>query len=215
MACFLARVTTLDDPEGRSRVAVRLYGFDGTAGQDAELWARVVAPFAGDDRGAFFLPDVGDEVLVTFVQGDARHPLILGGLWSGAAAPPAEMEPGGRNRFKRIRSRNGVVVTLDDQEGQEALQLETPGGQRLTLQDGPGSVTLEDANGNRITLDAQGIHIEAAAKMTVQAAQVEVSAGMVKVDSAMAQFSGVVKCEVLQTHSVISSSYTPGAGNVW
>jgi uncharacterized protein involved in type VI secretion and phage assembly len=87
MACFLARVTTLDDPEGRSRVAVRLYGFDGTAGQDAELWARVVAPFAGDDRGAFFLPDVGDEVLVTFVQGDARHPLILGGLWSGAAAP--------------------------------------------------------------------------------------------------------------------------------
>jgi hypothetical protein len=57
--------------------------------------------------------------------------------------------------------------------------------------------------------------VTAAAKVTVKAASVDVSAGMVKVDAAIAKFTGMVKCEVLQTNSVISTSYTPGAGNVW
>jgi uncharacterized protein involved in type VI secretion and phage assembly len=214
-AGFLAKVVSLDDPERRNRVQVRLYAFDAVSGQDAAIWARVAAPFAGDDRGTFFLPDVDDEVLVVFVQGDPRYPIIVGGLWNGAAAAPADIESGGSNRYKRIKSRNGIVVTLDDQSGQESLILETPGGQKLTLRDGPGQVVIEDSNQNSITLEAAGITVQAAAKVTVNAAQVEVSAGMVKVDAAMADFSGVVKCATLITNSVVSTSYTPGAGNVW
>jgi uncharacterized protein involved in type VI secretion and phage assembly len=212
---LLAKVTSLDDPEHLNRVQVRLLAFDDVSQQDAAMWARVVSPFAGDDRGTFFLPDVDDEVLVVFVQGDARHPLVVGGLWNGNASAPADIESGGQNRYKRIKSKNGIVITLDDQSGQETLQLETPGGCKLTLKDGPGTVTLEDSNGNSIKLETSGITVQAAAKVTVQAAQVDVSAGMVKVDAAMSQFSGMVKCDVLQTNAVISSSYTPGAGNVW
>ena len=77
-------------------------------------------------------------MLVVFLQGDPRYPLVIGGLWSGANAAPAELGDEG-NRFKRIRSKNGVTVTLDDQQGQEQLVLETPGGQKLTLSDGPGT----------------------------------------------------------------------------
>jgi len=84
-AGYLARVVSLDDPEGLNRVQVRLIAYDGVDGQDAPLWARVVAPFAGQDRGAFFMPDVDDEVLVLFTSGDTRFPLVLGGLWNGAA----------------------------------------------------------------------------------------------------------------------------------
>lgn len=214
-AGFLAKVVSLDDPEGKNRVQVRLYAFDAVAGQDAPLWARVAAPFAGDDRGTFFLPDVDDEVLVMFVQGDPRYPIILGGLWNGAAPAPADIEPGGSNRYKRIKSKNGIVVTLDDQSGQETLTLETPGGQKLTLKDGPGKAVVEDSNGNSITLESSGITIQAAAKVTVNAAQVQVTAGMVKVDAAMADFSGVVKCATLIANAVVGTSYTPGAGNVW
>lgn len=214
-AAVLAQVVSLDDPDGRNRVEVRLLAHDGVDQHDAPLWARVVAPFAGADRGAFFLPDVDDEVLVVFVQGDSRYPLIVGGLWNGASAAPAAIERGGQNRYKRLKSRNGIVVTLDDQQGQETLTLETPVGQKITLADGPSKITIEDSNGNSVTLDQQGISIEAVAKVTVQAAQVEVSAGMVKVDAAMADFSGIVKCSVLQTPAVVSASYTPGAGNVW
>jgi uncharacterized protein involved in type VI secretion and phage assembly len=213
-AGHLARVVAIDDPERFNRVQIRLIAYDGIDGQDMPLWARVVAPFAGSDRGAFLMPDVGDEVLVIFENGDPRHPLVIGGLWNGASTPPAELGAEG-NRLKRIRSKNGVTVTLDDRQGQETLILETPGRQTVTLKDGPGAITLEDSNGNSIKLETSGITIQAAANVKVQAAKVEVSAGMVTVDAAMAKFSGVVKCEALIATSVVGTTYTPGAGNIW
>lgn len=211
----LARVVSLDDPDAANRVQVRLVAFDDFDQQDAPLWARVASPFAGNDRGCFFIPDVDDEVLVAFVNGDARQPVILGGLWNGSSSPPANVEAGGDNRYKRVRSKNGITITMDDQQGQETLVLETPGGQTVTLQDGPGSITIEDSNGNSIKLESAGITIQASAKVTVKASQVDVSAGMVKVDAALSKFSGMVQCDVLKTNSVISCAYTQGAGNIW
>jgi len=213
-ATHLARVVSLSDPEGLNRVQVRMIAYAEIADQDLPLWARVVAPFAGDDRGAFFMPDIDDEVLVVFLQGDPRYPLVLGGLWSGANAAPASIGAGG-NIVKRIRSKNGIQITLEDRQGQETLTLETPGGQSVTLKDGPGTITVADSNGNSIKLDAAGITVNAASTVKVQAAKIDVSAGMVTVDTAMAKFSGVVKCEVLQSTAVVSTSYTPGAGNIW
>jgi len=212
---LLARVVSLDDPDRRNRVQVALLSLSADDGQAASLWARVVAPMAGDDRGLFCLPEVGDEVLVVFVQGDLRAPLIIGGLWNGASPSPADIESGGENRTKRLRTKNGITITLDDQSGTETLTLETPGGQKVTLADGPGNLKLEDSNGNSIELATDGITITASASVTVNASTVKVSAGMVTVDAGMSKFSGVVKCETLITNAVISTSYTPGAGNVW
>lgn len=211
---YLARVVSLDDPEKMSRVQVRLIAYDDFTDQDAPMWARVVCPFAGKDRGAFLMPDVEDEVLVLFQNGDPSYPLILGGLWNGTSTTPATLGPEG-NRYKIIRSKNGVTITLDDRQGQEQCVVETPGGQKVTLKDGPGAVTIEDANGNSIDLDTSGITINAAATVKVQAAKVDVSAGTVNVDTAVAKFSAMVKCEVLEATSVISKSYTPGVGNIW
>lgn len=210
----LAEVIDLNDPDQLSRVKIRLYDADGPAGQDGPVWARVALPFAGDNRGAYLLPDVGDEVLVTFLSGDPRFPVVLGGVWNGGNTSPASIS-GGTNRLKVIRSKNGVKITLDDQDGQEQFIAETPGGQKVTLKDGPGAITVEDSNGNSIKLESSGITITAAAKVTVNAPQVEVSAGMVRVDAGMSRFSGVVQCDTLITNAVVSASYTPGAGNVW
>lgn len=211
---YLAEVESLDDPESLSRVKVRLLSFDGVTDHDGPIWARVAAPFAGAKRGAFLLPDVGDEVLVVFLQGDSRLPIIVGGLWNGTSKPPGSIS-GGQHLQKVICSKNGVKITLDDTSGQEQLILETPGKQKVTLKDGPGSITIEDSNQNSIKLEASGITVTAAATVTINAAQIKASAGMVTVDTALAKFSGVVKCEVLQATSVISTSYTPGAGNIW
>ena len=95
------------------------------------------------------------------------------------------------------------------------VEISTPGGVKLTLTDESAGKTTIECAGNTITIETAGITVQASAKVKVQAAQVEVSAGMVKVDAAMSKFSGIVKCDVLQTNAVISSSYTPGAGNIW
>ncbi len=213
-AAHLARVVSIDDPQQLNRVQIRLISYAGIDGQDLPLWARVVCPFAGNDRGAFLMPDVDDEVLVVFLQGDPRYPLVLGGLWSGANPAPASIGAGG-NVTKRIRSKNGIQITLEDRQGQETLTLETPGGQTVTLKDGPGAITLEDANGNSVRLEPSGITVQAPSTVKVQATKVDVSAALVSVDAVLAKFSGIVKCEMLLTSAVVSKSYTPGAGNIW
>jgi uncharacterized protein involved in type VI secretion and phage assembly len=196
-------------------VRVRLPWSPDASGKSYEAWARLAAFMAGNNRGAWFIPDVGDEVLVAFESGDPRRPYVLGGLWNGKDAPPASMDGSGRNDKKVLRSRNGVIVTLNDESGRESLTLETPGGQSVKLQDGPGKIEIRDSNGNSIELASSGITVTASAKVTVQASTVEISAGMVTVNAGMSKFSGVVQADTVITNSVVSASYTPGAGNIW
>ena len=210
---YPALVVDNQDPDGQGRVKVKLpwsaEDDDGTF----EVWARLATMMAGGDRGTWFIPDPEDEVLVSFGGGDPRQPFVVGALWNGTDAPPASIDT--QNTKKRIKSRNGVTVTLDDSAGQEAFIVETPGGQRITLQDGPGSVTVEDSNGNSVVLETQGITVQASAKVTVTASVVEVSASMVTVNAGMSRFSGVVQCDTLIATTVVGTTYTPGAGNIW
>lgn len=211
-APHLARVTDVNDPDRLARVKVELYNTD--TGTDVALWARVASPFAGADRGGFFVPDVGDEVLVVFVNGDARAPIVVGGLWNGASSPPEQL--GGQVDRWSITGKAGTRIRIEEASAATAkIECITPAGVKLTLtDDSAGKVTIECA-GNMVTIETAGITLKAAAKVKVEAATVEVSAPMVKVDAAMSKFSGMVKCDVLQANSVISTSYTPGAGNVW
>ena len=212
---FPATVTDIKDPDGIGRVKVTLPWSADTGSDRYEAWARVATLMGGNNRGSWFVPDVDDEVLVSFEAGDVRRPFVLGGLWNGEDAPPESMDSAGNNDLKVLRSRNGVKVTLDDADGQEKLILETPGGQKITMKDGPGQVEIVDSNGNSMKLESSGITVTASAKVTVTASQVAVSAGMVTVDAGMSKFSGVVQCDTLISNSVISASYTPGAGNIW
>lgn len=212
---YAALVTDVVDPDGQGRVRVKLPWSPDPSGKAYEAWARLNVFMAGNNRGAWFLPDPGDEVLVAFEAGDPRRPYVLGALWNGKDAPPETMDGAGNNEKKTLRSRNGVLITLDDTDGRETLTLTTPGGQSLKLEDGPGRVEMKDSNGNTVELSTSGITITAGAKVTVQAGQVEVSAGMVTVNAGMSKFSGVVQADTVITNSVVSTSYTPGAGNIW
>jgi uncharacterized protein involved in type VI secretion and phage assembly len=211
---YMAQVTDIRDPDGQGRVKVKLpWSPDLNGGY--EVWARLAVPMAGNNRGTWFVPDPNDEVVIMFEGGDPRHPFVIGALWNGRDAPPESMDGAGNNFHKTIRSRNGVKITLDDTDGQETLTLETPGGQRVTLHDGPGTIEIQDANGNSARMEAAGVTLTAAAKLTIRAATVEVNAGMVTVNAGMSKFSGVVQADTVITNSVISASYSPGAGNIW
>jgi uncharacterized protein involved in type VI secretion and phage assembly len=206
-------VVDLQDPDSQGRVKIRLPWSPDSGGQVYEVWARVAVLMAGNNRGTWFIPDVNDEVLIAFEGGNPRRPYVLGGLWNGSDAPPEQMDS--NNNLKTILSREGVRMTMDDTSGSVKLRLETPAGRSVILDDGQNSITVEDSLGNSITLDSQGITITASAKVTVNAATVDVTAGMVQVNAGMSTFSGVVKCDTLITNLVVSTTYTPGVGNVW
>jgi uncharacterized protein involved in type VI secretion and phage assembly len=212
---FPAEVTDIRDPDGQGRVKVSLPWAPDGGSSRYEAWARIGTLMAGRNRGSWFIPDVADEVLVAFQAGDPRWPFVLGGLWNGKDTPPEAMDGSGANARKVIRSRNGVKVTLDDSDGQERLVVETPGGQKIELKDGPGSIEIVDSNGNSIKLATSGITVNAAAKVTITAATAEISVASLTVNAGMSTFSGVVKADTVITNSVVSASYTPGAGNIW
>ncbi len=212
---YPALVSDIKDPDGQGRVKITLPWSPDTGGAAYETWARVATLMGGNNRGTWFIPDENDEVLVAFEGGDPRRPYVVGALWNGSDKPPDSMDDAGNNYRKVIRSRNGVKVTLDDANGQEKLILETPGGQKVTLKDGPGAVEIIDSNGNSVKLESSGITVTASAKVTINASTVEVSAGMVTVNAGMSKFSGVVQADTVISNSVVSASYTPGAGNIW
>src|SRR6266481_5745307 len=166
---YPALVSDIKDPDGTGRVKVTLPWSPDTASDRYEMWARLATLMGGNNRGSWFIPDTNDEVLVVFEGGDPRRPYVLGGLWNGRDKPPETMDGSGNNYKKVLRSRNGVKVTLDDQNGQENLVLETPGGQRISLKDGPGAIEIVDSNGNSIKLETSGVTVTAAAKVTVNA----------------------------------------------
>lgn len=211
---YPAIVSDVADPDGIGRVKIKLPWAKDAGGSAYEAWARVATLMGGKDRGSFFIPDPDDEVLVAFEDGDPRRPYVLGGLWNGSDAPPEAMDGAGKNYKKVLKSRNGVTITLDDTDGQETLTLENPNGPSVTLKNGPASVEIEDSNGNSLKMEASGVTITAASKLTISAPKVDVSTGLLSVDAGMSKFSGVVKADTVIGTTVVGTSYTPGAGNL-
>ena len=110
-----------------------------------------------------------------------------------------------------MNTRPTLPITLR----QPHVVLETAAGQHIILDDSSASILIQDTSGNSIRLDPSGITVSASAKVTIQAAQAEVSASMLTINAGMAKFSGVVQADTLIANSVVAASYTPGAGNLW
>ena len=158
----IGKVASNEDPDGEHRVRVRLPLVNDEADG---VWARVAAPDAGAERGFFFRPEVGDEVVVGFLEDDPRRAVILGMLHSSAKAAP--LQGSDDNHEKAYRSRSGMRLFFDDDK--KIVLLETPGGNRLTLSEEDQGIRLEDQNGNKIELTPQGITIESAAALELKA----------------------------------------------
>jgi uncharacterized protein involved in type VI secretion and phage assembly len=218
-SAFLATVVNVQDPANRNRVQVVLYDTDGINDQDGPVWARVAVPFAGSNRGAFFIPDVGDEVLVVYLAGDSRFPVVLGGLWNGRDSAPDQFGGSGSSVDRwTITGKAGTKIAIIEDTSGPTIQFTTPGGLSGKLTDsGGGSIEFTDASQTSVTIDSSGVTINApTADVTVTAASsMTVNAPQMNVNSAMATFSGIVQCQVLQATTVVATTYTPGAGNVW
>lgn len=164
-------VTDNKDPDGLGRVRVQL----AWQAQGSSYWARTAAPMSGSGFGAWFLPEVGDEVLVGAEHGDPALLYVLGMLWNGKAKPPATNDDG-KNNLRLIKSRSGHQLLFDDTEGTHVLELKLADGKRVTLdKDG---VAIDDSKGNTILIksSASEIAITSKAKLTLKSAQVAIEA---------------------------------------
>jgi uncharacterized protein involved in type VI secretion and phage assembly len=107
---------------------------------------------AGNGRGAWFMPEKDDEVLVAFLHDNVEQPYIIGFTWNGQDTPPS-----GSQRERMFRSLNGHVIRFLDA---------TPGSS------GAGAISIEDANGNKITLSNGKIHLKATAQIEIEASTI-------------------------------------------
>jgi uncharacterized protein involved in type VI secretion and phage assembly len=174
-------VTDNQDPDHLGRVKVK---FPWLSDGDESNWARVVAPMAGNGRGAFFLPEVDDEVLVAFEHGRAEFPYVVGGLWNGQDKPP-ESNTDGKNNHRTIKSRAGMVLRFDDTRDEERVEIlgKGPGGETSIVIDvakgkitiaAPSDITVRSAGGP-LTLEGNGITIRSSADVRIAGAIVNIN----------------------------------------
>lgn len=157
------------DPNGENRIQVRIPLI---GAKEQGTWARVATLDAGKDRGSFFLPEIDDEVVLGFLGGDPRNPVVLGML--NSSAKPAPLQADDKNPQKGFITRSKITVLFDDDK--KVLTIQTPGSNSLVLDDDQGTVTLTDKNGNKLLLDSNGITMESAKDLTIKAS------GDVKID---------------------------------
>ena len=156
-----AIVTDNEDPEGEMRVRVK---FPYINPDDDGVWARIALADAGNERGLFFRPEIGDEVVTGFLYDDPRQPVILGMLNSSALATP--LPPSNDNHQKGYISREKMKMIFDDEK--KSIKIETPGGNKITISDDTKGITLEDQNSNKIEMNESGITITAAKKLELK-----------------------------------------------
>jgi uncharacterized protein involved in type VI secretion and phage assembly len=162
-----ALVTDNDDPKNMGRVRLT-YPWRDDTGKSG--WVRVATTMAGPNRGTFFVPEVDDEVLVAFENGDIHHPYVLGALWNGVDEPPYD-NSGGGNDVRMVKSKSGHTITFDDTEDAERIEIETGGGHRIVLDDASSGARIELSDGdaqNKLTFDAGKGEVELVAATTLR-----------------------------------------------
>jgi len=206
-------VTDNSDPEGLGRVKVK---YPWLSQEHASDWARVVVPGGGTQRGMQFMPEVNDEVLVGFEQGDINFPYVLGGLWNGKNAPPnknSEVISGGKVNQRVIRSRTGHVITMDDSDNSPSITiLDNTGKNKVFLDSKNNKLTVHlegdmlfEAPQGAVSIKGKTISVEATTSLKVKGQTVDteadtsmnVKAGTdMKISGANTEMSGMATAKV-------------------
>ncbi|GAA0727915.1 VgrG-related protein [Aquimarina litoralis] len=151
-----------EDPDGENRILVQLPIINN---EEQGIWCRVASLDAGENRGAFFLPEISDEVIVGFINDDPNDGVVLGML--NSSAKPAPITASDDNHEKGFITRSEMKVLFDDDK--KSISIETPAGKKIVLDEDAGSIVVEDDNSNIITVDSSGIAIESASDINLTA----------------------------------------------
>jgi len=159
----VGKVTKLDgDPDGQQRVQVSIPVLGSTA---QPVWARLLQFYASNAIGAFFVPELSDEVVLGFFDNDPTHPVILGSLYSSNRAPPYTLTA--ENNTKALVTRCKSKIEFDEEN--KVITVITPGKNKIVLSDQDQSILLLDQNNNRAELNPGGITLDSPKDIKVKA----------------------------------------------
>lgn len=196
-------VTGITDNNGQYRVKIR---FPLVNNGDEGIYARVATIDAGNKRGAFFRPEMNDEVVVGFMNDNPNNPVILGMLHS--SAKPAPLEPDSANPEKGYVSRSGIRLIFNDDK--KSIHIETPDSRIFEMIDDSNTITIKDRNGNKIVMDGGGISIESAKDVTIKASSsISISAPQLSLKA-----DGTLSVEGSGSTSISSSGITEIKGSL-
>lgn len=153
-----------EDPDNQFRVQVTIPILADDANQ---VWARLATFYTGNGFGAYFMPEVGDEVILGFMNDDPRFPVILGSVYSSSI--PAPETPEENNYIKTLVTQSKLQLKFDDEN--KVVTILTPGGNTLVISDEDKGITLTDQNSNKIQMNDSGVTIESQSNLTLKAAQ--------------------------------------------
>lgn len=173
-------VTQLEnDPDGEDRILVKMPIVDSA---EKGTWARLATFYAGKERGSVFRPEIGDEVILGFINDDPREAVVLGGLHS--SANPAPIPAKDDNHIKGLVTRSKIKVLFDDDK--KILTIETPGGHKIIISDDEKSITTKDLNGNESKMSADGISVKSPKDIKIEATgDVSIKGNNIKIEAQM------------------------------
>ena len=146
----IGTVNAVDDPNGEGRIRV---DFPWMGGSNKSYWAPVVTLMAGNGRGSWFMPEVGDLAIVAFDHGQIDHPFVLGFLWNGQDKPPET------DVHKRLfKSVKGHSILFDDDDGDEKIEITTAGGLKITMDDTSNTITIHAST--TVNVEAEKVNVK-------------------------------------------------------
>ena len=165
-----------DDPDKQFRVKVRIPSIE----TDGIVWARLASVEAGNQRGIFFRPEPGDEVILGFIDDDPRQAIILGAVHSEKNALPTGFEVTQENDKKGIVTKELLKILFDDEN--KLIEISTPKGNILRLSEQDRGINLEDENGNAMTMDDQGFQIKSTKDIVIEGKKITIKGSKVDVN---------------------------------
>jgi len=150
------------DPKGEQRIQVNVPVLNA---ETQGVWARLGQYFASKDFGAFYIPEIGDEVILGYFNNDPSNPVILGSLYSSNRAPPYTIES--ENNIKALVTRSKSKIEINDKD--VIITITTPANNKIVISDKDKSILLSDQNGNTVTLDPSGIALDSPADIKLTA----------------------------------------------
>ncbi|MGE8342495.1 MAG: type VI secretion system tip protein VgrG [Flavobacterium sp.] len=165
---FNATVKKMDeDPDSQYRVLVDVPLLDP---KGEGIWARLTNFYSTSGAGAFFMPEVGDEVILGFINEDPRYPIILGSVYSSTNIKPfTGLDPNQKNSVKAIVSKSGISVQFDDEN--KVWTVATPNKNTIIISDKDKKITIQDENNNSIVMSSSGIDLSSQKNINISANQ--------------------------------------------